>query len=149
MKQHLSGKESTVEALRGHVVVINVWAVWCGPCIREIPELLKVVGSYGNRALLLAVYYGSENEHRRAVDRWLEQNPPHFARHIVWGNSELRAKFASRALPTTYVIGRDGEVVERFEGAILSPERIAQFRSAIEKGLARPPFPRPTERARE
>ena len=44
--QSLDGKEYTMESLKGKIVVMNVWATWCGTCINELPALNKLASKY-------------------------------------------------------------------------------------------------------
>jgi thiol-disulfide isomerase/thioredoxin len=138
-KQHTSGTEFALADLRGRVVLLNFWADWCGPCIEEIPQLLNVASGFGQQVLFVAVYYADEFYHRDKVERWLAQQPAFFAKHVSWGNMTLRHEFPHRALPTTYVIGKDGRVIETFIGAEFGPEHTAKLREAIQRGLAQIP----------
>jgi len=135
-KQHTSGTQFALADLHGRVVLLNFWADWCAPCIEEIPQLVKVASDFGNQVLLVAVYYGDEFHHRDEVERWLSKQPPYFAHHISWGNLSLLGDFPHQALPTTYVLGKNGQVLETFVGAVVGQERTAQLRVAIQRGLA-------------
>jgi len=138
IKLHVSGKELALTQFRGRVVLLNFWAVWCKPCMEEIPQLFRSASEFGDQVSLVAVYAGPEANHRAAVETWLARQPPGFAKHISWGNPTLLWDYEHRLLPTTYVLGRSGQVVEVFVGSILGEERISMLRHAIERGLAPP-----------
>ena len=131
----LSGQEVPLEAFRGRVVLLNVWATWCRPCLMEVPELARLADQFGDRVTFVALHYQSESVAGVQVTNWLRLQPEYFAHDVVWGNSAMRALFPQRVLPTTYVIGRGGGVVRVFEGAILSESRLAELRDAIAIGL--------------
>jgi thiol-disulfide isomerase/thioredoxin len=135
LKHHVSGAEATLADLRGRVVLLNFWAIWCPPCIQEIPVLRAMAEEWGPDVLFVAVYYDWEWRNRGKVQEWLEKQPDFFRQHVVWGNPELMAAFGHNPIPQTHVLGRDGKLVASFTGAIVG-ERAAKLRAAIEQGLA-------------
>lgn len=135
VKHLVTGQVFPLEAFRGHVLVLNLWADWCKPCLLEIPELAKLVDQYGDRAVLVALYYQPEAVAGVQVANWLRQQPAYLSHYVAWGNSSVLALFPQRGLPTTYVIGRSGAVVQKFVGSITTEARLAELRSAIEAGL--------------
>jgi thiol-disulfide isomerase/thioredoxin len=137
LKHHVSGTEAALPDLRGHVVLLNFWATWCPPCLKEIPVLATVAADYGSSVLFIAVYHEEEAKHREAVTDWLAHQPEYFANQVTWGNPALLDAFPHRILPMTYVIGRNGEVAATFRGAILG-EREKALRAAIDRALAAP-----------
>jgi thiol-disulfide isomerase/thioredoxin len=135
LTKHVGGEELTLEDLRGRVVLLNFWANWCKPCIKELPELMEASVRYGDQVVLVAVYYDFEARHRAAVDEWLKQVPESFASKVAWGNGTLLRQFPHPAIPTTYVLGRDGQIIETFQGALVGPEKQAALKAAILTGL--------------
>jgi len=135
VKHLVTGQVFPLEAFRGHVLVLNLWADWCKPCLLEIPGLAKAVDQYGDRVVLVALYYQPEAVAGVQVANWLRAQPPYFSHYVAWGNSSVLAQFPQRALPTTYVIGRGGAVVQKFVGSITTEARLAELRGAIEAGL--------------
>ena len=136
LKHHLTGAEATLPSLRGRVVMLNFWAEWCEPCRAELPTLLRAAATYGEDVLFVAVYDGDEDSSRGQVEAWLREQPPAFARQVVWGNTALREKFPRPGVPTTYVLGRDGSVVSVLVGAIESPAHQAQLHKVLRFALA-------------
>jgi thiol-disulfide isomerase/thioredoxin len=135
VKHLLSGHVFTLEEFRGHVMVLNLWADWCKPCLVEIPELAKVAEQFGDRVVFVALYYQPESVAGVQVTNWLRMQPEYFSHYVAWGNSSILALFPHRGLPTTYIIGNGGTVVQKFEGAIASEARLTELRGAIEAGL--------------
>lgn len=137
MKHHVSGAEATIPDLRGHVVLLNFWATWCRPCLLEIPVLAQVAADFGPDVLFVAVYHADEGSERGAVTEWLLHKPGYVADQLVWGTPALHDAYPHPALPTTYVLGRDGQLIIKFEGAILG-KREAELRDVIQRALAAP-----------
>jgi len=119
-------------------MLLNFWATWCKPCMIEIPELATVAGQFGDQVSFVAVYYQPESKAGPQVTSWLRSQPDYFAHQVAWGNSALHALFPHPLLPTTYVVGRGGVVVTKFEGSITGEARVAELRAAIESGLMQP-----------
>ena len=111
----LDGKTITSAALRGKVVLVNFWATWCPPCRQEIPDLIALQAKYRDDLVVLGI---SEDE-----------GPPDDVRAFVAEHKinyfvalttpELAKVFRGvAALPTTFVIDRDGNIVQRHVGLL-------------------------------
>ncbi|HEU4478451.1 MAG TPA: TlpA disulfide reductase family protein [Pyrinomonadaceae bacterium] len=102
---------------QGKVVVINLWASWCGPCRREIPEYEKVRKAYAGRDV---EFIGLTTEDRRTsadrVHRFLDSVS--FGFRLGWADRETtHALMNGRgAIPQTLVIDVDGRVVNHWTG---------------------------------
>ncbi len=117
---------------RGKVVVLNLWATWCTPCLREIPDLMQLEGELAGRGLALVALGMDDPAEFAAVEAFR-------AKHFVAFRSLLRATPDMDAavsvvdpawnelLPTTYLIGRDGQVARRIQGK----KSLEQFRAEV------------------
>lgn len=119
----------------GKVVVINLWASWCGPCRREVPDYEKVRKSYeGQDVEFVALTAEDPDEDSAAVKRFLRQVT--FGFRLGWADREMaRALMNGRSsIPQTIVIDTDGRVVKQWSG--YSPGRSAdRLRDAIDQAL--------------
>src|SRR3990167_10252082 len=66
-----SGAVTTLEAMRGHVVVLNFWAEWCPPCMKELPVMAELVANAGPEVLLVPAYYESRPPPGSRFHLWL------------------------------------------------------------------------------
>jgi thiol-disulfide isomerase/thioredoxin len=130
-----SGATTALDELRGHVVVVSFWAEWCKPCLKEIPEIARVVDEEGNGALFLPVYYRAQPTRESNLYGWIAQQPAYFSDRVCWGSSAFLAHYDLHSIPKTYVLGRDGALVKEFHGSITG-ERTEQLRQALRQGLA-------------
>jgi len=119
----------------GKVVVINLWASWCGPCRREVPDYEKVRKSYeGQDVEFVALTAEDPDEDSDAVKRFLKQVS--FGFRLGWADREMaRALMNGRnSIPQTLVIDSDGRVVKQWSG--YAPGRSAdRLRDAIDQAL--------------
>ncbi|MEN8375817.1 MAG: TlpA disulfide reductase family protein [Gemmatimonadota bacterium] len=111
----LAGDTVALADLRGEVVVVNLWATWCRPCVREMPSLQRLQDDLGDRGLrVLAVSVDRLPKARAAeeVGRFMEEIGVELE---VLLDPEGRAErvFGSLGLPTTIVLDRDGALVYR------------------------------------
>jgi len=92
--------------LRGKVVVIDFWASWCAPCRQSFPWLNEMQAKYRDRGL---VVIGVNVDRERAeADRFLQQTPADF--QIVYDpDGTLASRYQVPGMPSSYVIGRDGQ----------------------------------------
>ena len=119
----LAGGTQSLAALRGRVVLVNFWATWCAPCIREMPSLLRLQGKVEDLAVLAV------SEDRRGA----ELVRPFVADHhlgaltiLLDPDNASRRAFNFGGLPTSFLIGRDGRIIGDVEGAAAwdSPEML-------------------------
>ena len=102
-----------LEEYRGSVVVVDFWASWCVPCRRSFPWLDEMQRKYGEAGLV--VIGVNEDDVAGAADEFLGAFPVSF-RIVRDADGQLAREFDLVAMPSTYVIGRDGEIAARHLG---------------------------------
>jgi thiol-disulfide isomerase/thioredoxin len=120
----------------GKVIVINLWATWCGPCRREVPDYEKVRKEYAARAVeFIALTTEDPASARDKVQKFARDF--HFGFRIGWADRETARVLMNgrNAVPQTLVLGTDGHVVARWVGYSVqhSGDRL---RAAINQGLS-------------
>jgi thiol-disulfide isomerase/thioredoxin len=137
--QTLDGESLKLSDFADKVVVLNIWATWCGPCRLEMPELVKISNEYKSRGLVvlgLATTYNEHNDQTHVKEYIQSQNIPY---KIIWDDGTLAAPLvqmvnARSVIPQSFVISRDGRIVKHFTG--FSPYSTPQLiRQAIEEAL--------------
>jgi len=115
----------SLEALRGKPVVLNFFASWCNPCIREMPALEAMAERYRGRVHFVGVTF---NDRRDAAKAVLERTGVQYAAAYD-ASSDLAVDYAVRVMPTTFFIGPEGNLIERKDGEISE----VQLRTVIDR----------------
>ncbi len=111
----LDGKTITSRELAGKVVIYNFWATWCSPCRAEIPDLVKLQDQYKDHLVIIGVL--SEDAPGPHVSRFAADYKINYP--IVPETKELAAAFPGiYALPTTFMVGPDGKMMQKHIGQI-------------------------------
>lgn len=100
------GSSFTLSEHEGSVILLNFWATWCGPCVREMPAFSRLLEKYGEELTLLAVNLGEDEE---TVKSFLDRNGYTFPVALD-PDGEIGALYPSDGIPYTVVIGRDGKI---------------------------------------
>jgi thiol-disulfide isomerase/thioredoxin len=122
---------------QGKILVINVWASWCGPCRREVPEYEKVRKAYVDRDV---EFIGLTAEDPRTasdrVDRFLREI--HFGFRLGWMDRQMERTLMNgrNAIPQTLVIDVDGSVVSHWTG-YAAGQSGNRLKETIERALDR------------
>ena len=123
----LDGTRFDLAAQRGRWVVVNYWATWCSPCLKEMPDLDAFATSRADVAVIGLAYEEIEPE---ALRDFLVAHPVDYPVAIV-DVFEPPADFpAPRGLPMTWLIGPAGDVVKRFLGPVTAHEIEAAIAAA-------------------
>ena len=115
---------------RGKVVLIDFWASWCGPCRQSFPWMNEMHAKYQDDGLVI-VAVNVDND-LAAANRFLSDYPTNFQVHFDEDKS-LARKYEVIAMPSSFLIGRDGKVVEQHLGfkVMKQDEYEAAIRSAL------------------
>jgi peroxiredoxin len=121
----LEGNIFDLSAFSGQVIMLTFWGTWCGPCRREIPDFIKLYDEYNDDGLEIvgvAVQSGTPDNIKRFSDYYkinytiltdIDRNESYRAFHDYGRVTGV----GTRAVPTTYLIDRDGYIVKTYRGA--------------------------------
>lgn len=109
------GNRRTLADYRGKVVLVDVWATWCPPCRKSLPEVAELQKAGGEAYAVLPI--SVDEKGWGAVTPYLAQNPQLGLRAYVPAGREALAPFGEiRGIPTTIIVDRQGRLVKRWSG---------------------------------
>ena len=129
----------TLSELEGKVVLINFWATWCGPCRMEIPEFNELYENYHERGFeLLGISISDTKKQLKNYTNSYKVEYP-----LLYGSTKDLNKITKDyggvyAVPSSFLIGRNGNIIWSYPGAILKnydPQTFADLIYKIEKEL--------------
>jgi thiol-disulfide isomerase/thioredoxin len=115
----IDGTQWTLAARRGRWVIVNFWATWCKPCIKEIPDLSQLDD---RRADVDVIGLAYEEIELADLQAFLKQHPASYPIATLDVYAPPADFETPRGLPMTYLIAPDGTVARRFLGPITAPE---------------------------
>ncbi|MBX0291637.1 TlpA family protein disulfide reductase [Hymenobacter sp. HSC-4F20] len=123
----LDGKPANLRDLQGKVVLVNLWASWCPPCMAEMPGLQKLYHQVDKRKVAFVMISLDQNpdKARRVVARKGYTFPVYFPA------APLPPAFDSESIPTTLIVGPNGQIAARHEG--MADYDTPEFKAALEK----------------
>ena len=110
--QRLDGSTVSLSDFEGQVLLLNLWAPWCGPCVGEMPDLARLQRDYGARGLAVAHLSQAGADE---IDAFREAIPTD-GEHLRTDAASLPAPFDASMIPTTILIDRRGLVRQSFLG---------------------------------
>ncbi|CCQ74738.1 TlpA disulfide reductase family protein [Magnetospira sp. QH-2] len=131
-----SGKQRSIAEFRGKVVLLNFWATWCPPCIREMPSLNYVqamLKEEGFVVLALSQDRGKKNQEKARA--FLKEKNLTSIDLYFDDKSTLAKKVGARSLPMTLLVDKQGNEVARLLGTAEwhHPDSVALFRTEMSK----------------
>jgi peroxiredoxin len=113
----LAGEEVTLDDHLGEVVLLNIWATWCGPCRVEMPPIQASYDRYKDQGFtVLAVSIDQGPRYKEKVTDFAEEYGLDFP-ILLDPDGRITEVLRTVGVPETFVLGRDGRIVKRLIGA--------------------------------
>ena len=121
----ISGKQYTLDNLKGKIIVMNFWFIECKPCVMEIPELNKIVDTYQDKEV---VFLGFALNDKLKIESFLKKKP--YAHNLIPDSKEVVEKFKVGSFPTHILIDKNAMI--SFVTSGYGPTTIADLTKTIE-----------------
>ncbi|RXJ88202.1 TlpA disulfide reductase family protein [Arcobacter sp. CECT 8985] len=118
--------------LKGKTVLINFWATWCPPCVKEIPILNKLYSKYKKDFVVLGVLY-ERNKDIDELKAFLDEHNMEFPISISADENFRMAKNINnvRKIPESYLYGKDGKILKKYIGLIDEKDLESRIKNSI------------------
>ncbi len=126
------GADFSLADYRDKVVLVNVWATWCGPCVQELPELAKLHRAHGDDFAVVGINIDKPRLHPKMHSMIREHGIDYPV--VVDPDGESLGTFGVKGYPTSVLLDRNGVVRWRREGIIAPSDSEAD--TAIKAALA-------------
>jgi thiol-disulfide isomerase/thioredoxin len=127
-----------IDANAGEVVVVNFWATWCPPCLREFPDIISVYKEYAERGLTILAVSMNDAEEAEDIDAFLEEFAPPFP---VYRAASVDTEFFEGVLdpwygemPMTLVFDADGTMVHAHKKPLTYDELVSDLTPLLPEG---------------
>jgi thiol-disulfide isomerase/thioredoxin len=110
-----AGNTVSLSDFSGKLVVLNLWATWCAPCLREMPSLDRMQTRLGEEVVVLAI--SEDRGGNKVVEPFIEKLGLKSVKFYLDPKSDAQRAFKVQGLPTSFVIDRDGKILGQVEGA--------------------------------
>ena len=129
-EKDLANKPLSVAQFKGKVVLVDFWATWCGPCVRELPNVLQTYEKYHPKGFEIIGI--SLDQDKTRLTSFIEQQKmtwPQYFDGKGWGN-KLAAKYGVNSIPATYLLDGEGKIIAR---NLRGEDLAAEVAKALEK----------------
>jgi thiol-disulfide isomerase/thioredoxin len=112
----LDGATFDLSKQSGKWVIVNYWATWCSPCLKELPDISKFADAHKDKVSAIGLAF--EDSDKADIINFIKQHPISYPVAQIDINDPPKDFDTPKALPNTYVIAPDGHVAKAFTGPI-------------------------------
>ncbi len=128
----LDGKDFNLEENKGKVILINLWATWCGPCRKEMPDLVEMQEKYRDKGFEI-IGLDTDPETEEQVTAFKDEMKLNY--RLGWAERELVQEFFKLGqmggIPQSFLINREGQLTGMFRGG--GEAEVAKMKKRVEE----------------
>ncbi len=122
---------------KGKPVFLNFWATWCPPCRKELPDIVELNKELGDKVVFIGVALENESKAAKAsplVSSFAQKNNLGYINLV--GDDKVIAEITAgygnvEAIPTTFIIGKDGAILQKLVGGQSKQDFLAAIKKAL------------------
>jgi thiol-disulfide isomerase/thioredoxin len=130
----LDGREVTLSALRGEVILLDFWATWCGPCRESIPHLIRLYKTYQKKGFEVIGINMDKRDMETVRQFAMSMDIPY---PVVITLEKVERDYGVTSLPSTIIIDKKGRIREKIRG--FTNEIAKQMTTIVEELLSENP----------
>ncbi len=123
------GGSIRLSELKGNIVLLNVWATWCGPCKKELPIVQKMYDTYSDRNFVVVAV--NVDADRKRVSPFLQQF--NISVPVYYAAPEDAGPLTAMGIPSTFILGTDRTLIDRYVG--YSPDVEDRWKKLLDRSL--------------
>ena len=124
------GKKVSLSDFKGKVVIVDFWATWCPPCRRGIPDLIAIKKEYKNKVVIIGISLDLDT--KKDVIPFIKNYGINYP--VVYGNNEVVQAYGNiEAIPTSFVIDKNGKIVNQHVGLTPKETYINEIKKLLGK----------------
>jgi thiol-disulfide isomerase/thioredoxin len=141
--KNIDGTTFKLEDKKGKVVLVNLWATWCGPCIGEMPHLIEMQEKYRDQGFEI-IGLDTDDESKEDIEAFAAKQKLNY--QLGWANTEMMTEFVKlskmNGIPQSILINREGQLTGVFTGG--SPKVINSMKETVERIVTGQDTPSPS-----
>ncbi len=133
----VDGQQISLSDLKGKVVLLNLWATWCPPCVRETPRLVRVYETYKQQGFVVLGINTTYQDDRAKVAQFVRDKQISYP-VLLDLTDQFGEKYGARLLPTSYLIDQSGRIVSTKVGEVDEAQLGEQIQALVQAGATTP-----------
>lgn len=110
-EQDIDGEPLSIAKFKGKIVLVDFWATWCGPCVAELPNVLKAYKKYHDKGFeVIGISLDKDEAKLKAFIAEKGMPWPQYFDGLGWG-SKLGQKYGIDSIPATFLLDREGKII--------------------------------------